>query len=83
MFELLVPAEESQLSHVNGNKQRYDMEIRPRLTVQAIQQLQDAQVEPDVWKMEGLDRPTRLQEYRGFGPPRWTRQCGLHHSRAR
>jgi 5-dehydro-2-deoxygluconokinase len=56
MFELLVPAEESQLSHVNRNKQRYDMEIRPRLTVQAIQQLQDAQVEPDVWKIEGLDR---------------------------
>ena len=56
MFELLVPAEKSQLSQVNGNKQRYDMEIRPRLTVQAIQQLQDAQVEPDVWKIEGLDR---------------------------
>ncbi len=56
MFELLVPAEESQLTQVNGNKQRYDMEIRPRLTVQAIQQLQDAQVEPDVWKIEGLDR---------------------------
>jgi len=56
MFELLVPAEESQLTQVNGNKQRYDMEIRPRLTVQAMQQLQDAQVEPDVWKIEGLDR---------------------------
>jgi len=55
MFELLVPAEESQLTQVNGNKQRYDMEIRPRLTVQAIHQLQDAQVEPDVWKIEGLD----------------------------
>jgi 5-dehydro-2-deoxygluconokinase len=56
MFELLVPAEKSQLSQVNDNKQRYDLEIRPRLMVQAIQQLQDAQVEPDVWKIEGLDR---------------------------
>jgi myo-inositol catabolism protein IolC len=56
MFELLVPAEKSQLSQVSENKQRYDLEIRPRLMVQAIQQLQDAEVEPDVWKIEGLDR---------------------------
>ena len=56
MFELLVPAEESQLSKVNENKQRYDLEIRPQLMVRAIQQLQDAEVEPDVWKIEGLDR---------------------------
>ena len=56
MFELLVPAEKSQLNQVNGDKKAYDLEIRPRLMVQTIQQLQDAQVEPDVWKIEGLDR---------------------------
>jgi 5-dehydro-2-deoxygluconokinase len=56
MFELLVPAEKSQLSQVGENNQRYDLEIRPRLMVQAMHQLQDAQVEPDVWKIEGLDR---------------------------
>jgi 5-dehydro-2-deoxygluconokinase len=56
MFELLVPAEKSQLSQVNDNRQRYDLEMRPRLMVQAIKQLQDAQVEPDVWKVEGLDK---------------------------
>ena len=31
------------------------MEIRPRLMVEAIHQLQDAQVEPDVGRIEGLD----------------------------
>jgi myo-inositol catabolism protein IolC len=56
MFELLVPAEKSQLDLVKGDKKTYDLELRPRLMVQAILQLQDAGVEPDVWKIEGLDR---------------------------
>ena len=56
MFELLVPAEKSQLDLVKGDKKAYDLELRPKLMVQAIQQLQDARVEPDVWKVEGLDR---------------------------
>jgi myo-inositol catabolism protein IolC len=56
MFELLVPAEKSQLERLKGDKKSYDLELRPRLMVQAISQLQDAGVEPDVWKIEGLDR---------------------------
>ncbi|HEY4330190.1 MAG TPA: DUF2090 domain-containing protein [Phycisphaerae bacterium] len=56
MFELLVPPEKSQLDQLKGDKKAYDHELRPRLMVQAIQQLQDAGVEPDVWKIEGLDR---------------------------
>jgi 5-dehydro-2-deoxygluconokinase len=56
MFELLVPAEEAQLERVGGDKKAYDLEIRPELMVRAIQELQSAGVEPDVWKIEGLDR---------------------------
>jgi myo-inositol catabolism protein IolC len=56
MFELLVPAEEAQLEQVKGDKKAYDLELRPKLMVQTITQLQDAGVEPDVWKVEGLDR---------------------------
>jgi 5-dehydro-2-deoxygluconokinase len=56
MFELLVPAEEAQLKQVGGDKKRYDLEVRPRLMVETIRQLQDAGVEADVWKIEGLDR---------------------------
>jgi 5-dehydro-2-deoxygluconokinase len=56
MFELLVPAEKAQLDRVKGDKKAFDVELRPGLMVQAIQQLQDAGVEPDVWKIEGLDR---------------------------
>lgn len=55
MFELLVPPEKEQLGRLQGDKRRYDGEVRPRLMVQAIHALQDAGVEPDVWKIEGLD----------------------------
>ncbi len=56
MFELLVPASPLQLEQVEGDKNAYDLQLRPRLMMQAIQALQDAGVEPDVWKVEGLDR---------------------------
>jgi myo-inositol catabolism protein IolC len=56
MFELLVPPEKAQLDRVNGDKHAYDVEVRPGLMVGAIEQLQDAGVEADVWKIEGLDR---------------------------
>jgi myo-inositol catabolism protein IolC len=55
MFELLVPAEKDQLEKVKGDKKAYDLEIRPKLVVETIHELQDAGVEPDVWKIEGLD----------------------------
>jgi len=56
MFELLVPPEKAQLDRLKGAKKLYDLEVRPRLMTQTIQELQDAGVEPDVWKVEGLDR---------------------------
>jgi len=56
MFELLVPAEKSQLDRFQGDKKAYDLQLRPQLMVEAIEQMQDAGVEPDVWKIEGLDR---------------------------
>jgi len=56
LFELLVPPEKVQLEYFKGDNQAYDLELRPRLMVQAIHELQDAKVEPDVWKVEGLDR---------------------------
>jgi 5-dehydro-2-deoxygluconokinase len=55
MFELLVPAEKAQLDRVKNDKKAFDQEIRPGLMVQTIHELQDAGVEPDVWKIEGLD----------------------------
>jgi len=56
MFELLVPPEKAQLDRLRGDRKAYDLELRPGLMVRTIQELQDAGVEPDVWKIEGLDR---------------------------
>src|SRR5258705_13486291 len=62
MFELLVPAEKLQLDRLKGNTKAYDLELRPKLVVQTIKQLQDAGIEPDVWKIEGLDRRADCEE---------------------
>jgi myo-inositol catabolism protein IolC len=56
MFELLVSAEKAQLERFRGDKKAYDLELRPPLMAQTIEQLQDAGVEPDVWKIEGQER---------------------------
>lgn len=56
LFELLVPAEEQQLESVGGDAGRYDREVRPGLMLQTIEDLHAGGVEPDIWKIEGLDR---------------------------
>jgi 5-dehydro-2-deoxygluconokinase len=57
MFELLVPATPAQLARSGGDKKEYDRGLRPELMVRAITELQEAGVEADVWKIEGIDRP--------------------------
>jgi len=56
MFELLVPATPEQLARVDRQMEVYDLQLRPTLMVEAVSTLQDAGIEPDVWKVEGLDR---------------------------
>jgi 5-dehydro-2-deoxygluconokinase len=56
MVELYVDAEPAQLERFDGDKKAYDLDLRPALTVQTLHELQRAGVEPDVWKVEGLDR---------------------------
>ncbi|HEV3230273.1 MAG TPA: DUF2090 domain-containing protein [Solirubrobacteraceae bacterium] len=55
LFELLVPAVPAQLESVGGDSDRYDAELRPDLMRRVIEELQDAGVEPDIWKIEGVD----------------------------
>jgi myo-inositol catabolism protein IolC len=56
LFELLVPAEDAQLESVGGDVERYDTELRPELMRRAIAEIQDAGIEVDVWKIEGVDK---------------------------
>ena len=55
LFELLVPAESAQLASVGGDGGRYDRELRPRLMRDAMAEIQAAGIEPDIWKIEGVD----------------------------
>ena len=55
LFELLVPATETQLAFVGGSAERYDAELRPELMRRAIVAIQDAGIEVDIWKIEGVD----------------------------
>jgi len=55
LFELLVPATDAQLESVGGSDDRYDAELRPELMRRAIEDIQNAGVEVDVWKIEGVD----------------------------
>ncbi len=62
LFELLVPAEPHQLEAVVNDVGRFDREVRPHLMKVAIAELQGAGVEPDIWKIEGLDEPDHCAE---------------------
>jgi len=55
LFELLVPATDDQLSRVNGDSDRYDAELRPVLMRRAIENIQGADIEVDIWKIEGVE----------------------------
>src|ERR1039457_5190508 len=55
LFELLVPAEDAQLQAVDGDSERYDAELRPELMRRTIAAIQDAGIEVDIWKIEGVD----------------------------
>jgi 5-dehydro-2-deoxygluconokinase len=62
MFELLVPPQPAQLHRLGNDKKAYDLQLRPTLMVQAIHELQDSGVEPDVWKIEGIERKEDCQK---------------------
>ncbi len=62
LIEPLVPATKDQLEKVGGNQARYDLDVRPQLMVRMIQELQNAGVEPDIWKLEGVDRSEDAQD---------------------
>jgi myo-inositol catabolism protein IolC len=56
MFELLVPPTKTQKDATSKDPELYALRVRPRLMLRAIHSLQDAGVEPDIWKIEGLDQ---------------------------
>lgn len=62
LFELLVPASDDDLAKVDGDQERYDRESRPELTLKAIREIRELGVEPDIWKIEGLDEQRHCEQ---------------------
>jgi myo-inositol catabolism protein IolC len=62
LFELLVPATKDQLHRFGGDQRAYDRELRPDLVVATIAALQGGGVEPDIWKIEGLDTTAACEQ---------------------
>jgi myo-inositol catabolism protein IolC len=62
LFELLVPATKDQLDRVGGDQRAYDRQLRPDLVVATIAALQRGGVEPDIWKIEGLDTTAACEQ---------------------
>jgi len=63
LIEPIIAATEAQLASVGNDKKRYDEELRPVLAVEMVRQLQEAGIEPDIWKIEGMNRPENYQKF--------------------
>ena len=50
-----MPALPQQLESVSGDASRYDAQLRPALMRRAIAEIQEAGIEVDIWKIEGVD----------------------------
>jgi len=57
LVELIVPATPPQLAKLGGSKEKYDLELRPKLMCESIKEIQDSGVEPAIWKLEGVEDP--------------------------
>lgn len=55
LLEVLVLPTKEQFERVNGKREEYDVKLRPELTAEVIKTLQTKGIEPDVWKLEGME----------------------------
>jgi myo-inositol catabolism protein IolC len=56
MLEVVVPPTARQLEQLGDDRERFDRQLRPALMVAAMEEIQEARIQPDVWKLEGVDR---------------------------
>ena len=78
-----MPAEEAQLEQVGGDTDRYDAELRPELMRRTIEEFQDAGIEVDIWKIEGIDTQEDCEMIAAAAPPRRPRRRDVRGARPR
>ena len=55
LIEPLIQPSEADLAAVDGDKNRFDAELRPQRFAEAVAEMHAAGVQPDVWKIEGTE----------------------------
>lgn len=61
LFELLAIATPAQLNQVGGDQEKYEQTLRWQVMVDSIKEIQSRGIEPDIWKIEGLNDLTQMQ----------------------
>lgn len=61
LFELLVPPTAAQLEACGDDRLAYETGLRPALIVRGIEAIQAAGIEPDVWKVEGVEHRSEAE----------------------
>ncbi|MCL5010495.1 MAG: DUF2090 domain-containing protein [Patescibacteria group bacterium] len=62
LVEVLIEPTEGELKKANGDKSLYDRNTRPSLAIDVVSEFQEAGIEPDVWKMEGMETRDSYQK---------------------
>ncbi len=68
IYELLVPATEQQSAKVGGDALRYDSELRAGLVARVIADNRARGIEPELWKVEGLESEADARHVVGAAP---------------
>ncbi|MDF2379108.1 MAG: DUF2090 domain-containing protein [Candidatus Gracilibacteria bacterium] len=55
LIEPLIQPNDEDLASVDGDKERFDAEVRPTRFAEAVAEMHAAGVKPDVWKIEGTE----------------------------
>lgn len=58
LLEVLITPTDEQLDQSGGTKSGFREELFPELLIQSIAEMQEAGIEPDLWKIEGLETVT-------------------------
>lgn len=61
LFELLAPPTPTQLAVCGGDQVFYDRTVRWEVMRDSIKELQENGIEPDVWKLEGLEEMEQMR----------------------
>ncbi|RJQ38404.1 DUF2090 domain-containing protein [Candidatus Microgenomates bacterium] len=56
LMELIVEPTKLQMEQSGNDKNKYDQELRPMLAIKTIKEMQKDNIEPDIWKIEGMEK---------------------------